>query len=61
MSNDDAIDDYVRRIDRIIERLESEDVTLAEAKEIFEEGQHRLERLTDALDVGSGDVGLLED
>lgn len=60
MSND-AIDDHVRRIECIIERLESDDVSLAEAKEIFEEGQDRLERLTDALDVGSGDVRVLED
>lgn len=61
MTTDDIIDDHVRRIERIIDRLESDDLTLAEAKDLREEGQDRLERLEAALDVGSGEIRVLED
>jgi|GEM_PF-1205309 len=56
MTHDDEISEHVDRIETIIDRLESEDVDLAEAKTLLEDGRERIDRLEDALDVGTGDV-----
>lgn len=56
MTHDDEISDHVHRIETIIDRLETEDVDLAEAKTLLDEGRERIDRLEDALDVGTGDV-----
>lgn len=56
MTHDDEIADHVDRIETIIDRLESGDIDLAEARSLLEEGQNRLERLEEALDVGTGEI-----
>lgn len=56
MTRDTEITEHVDRIETIIARLESGDVDLAEAKTLLEEGRDRIDRLEEALDVGTGDV-----
>lgn len=56
MTHDNEIADHVNRIETIIERLESGDIELAEARAFLEEGRERIDRLEEALDVGSGDI-----
>lgn len=56
MTRDDEISEHVSRVETIIEQLESGDVDLADAKSLLEEGRERIDRLEDALDVGTGDV-----
>lgn len=56
MTRDDEISDHVDRIETIIDRLDAGDIDLAEAKTLLEEGRDRLDRLEEALDVGTGDV-----
>lgn len=56
MTHDTEISEHVDRIETIIERMESGDVELAEAKALLDEGRERIDRLEEALDVGTGDI-----
>lgn len=56
MTQHDSIDEKVDRIERIIETLETGDVSLEEARDLREEGQALLAELEDDLDVGDGTV-----
>lgn len=56
MTRTDTITEHVDRIETIIDRLETGDVDLAEAKALLDEGRDHLDRLEAELDVGTGDV-----
>lgn len=52
----ESINGKVDRIERIIETLETGDVSLEEAKALREEGRSLLAELEEDLDVGDGTV-----
>lgn len=52
----ESIDERIDRVEAIIERLESEDVSLAEAKELRDEAAEQLTELETELNVGDGTV-----
>ena len=52
----ESIDERIDRVEAIIERLESEDVSLAEAKELRDEAAEQLTALETELNVGDGTV-----
>ncbi len=56
MTENTPISDKVDRIETIVERLDSGDVSLEEAQQLHEEGQTLLEELQADLDVGDGTV-----
>ncbi len=56
MTENTPISDKVDRIETIVERLDSGDVSLEEAQKLHEEGQTLFEELQADLDVGDGTV-----
>lgn len=56
MTENNSIGDKVDRIETIVERLDSGDVSLEEAQKLHKEGQTLLEELQADLDVGDGTV-----
>jgi exodeoxyribonuclease VII small subunit len=53
---DEPINEKVERIETIIEQLEVGEVTLAEAQDLYAEGQGVLEELQETLDIGDGEI-----
>ena len=56
MTQETPISDKVNRIETIVERIESGDVSLEEAQQLHEEGQTLLKELQDDLEVGNGEI-----
>ena len=56
MTENNSIGDKVDRIETIVERLDSGDVSLEEAQKLHKEGQTLLEELQADLDVGDGTI-----
>lgn len=53
---DDSITAKTDRLEEIIEQLETGEVSLAQAKELHDEGEAVLDELRDELDVADGEV-----
>jgi hypothetical protein len=56
MTNDTEIDAKEQRVTKIIERLESEELGLAEAKTLRDEAQEHLTDLRTLVDLEGGNV-----
>jgi len=56
MTQEIPISDKVDRIETIVEKIETGDVSLEEAQQLHEEGQTLLKELQDDLEVGNGEV-----
>lgn len=56
MPRDDAIDERVRRVEEIIDVLESGEVDLAEGQAFLAEGREQVDELRELLDLGEGEV-----
>jgi len=56
MTENNSIGDKVDRIETIVERLDSGDVSLEEAQKLHKEGQTLLKELQADLDVGDGTI-----
>lgn len=57
---DQPIDDNVDRIETIISQLENGDPSLSEAEQLRKEGEARIEALRQRLNVGDGDMTVLD-
>lgn len=60
MTDTTSIDERIDRVEEIIERLESESLSLSEATALREEGDQILDALREDLEVGDGSVTELE-
>lgn len=60
MADTSEIERKIDRVEQIIDTLETEDVDLAEAKRLRDEGMDLLDALRDELAVGDGTVEELE-
>lgn len=61
MTDSETLEQRVDRIEQIIERLESEELSLREATELRDEANELLEDLQTELDVGDGTITELEE
>ena len=60
MSNDTEIAEREQRVREIIGRLESDTLSLAEAKELRDEAREHIDALRGLIDGEDGDVELIE-
>lgn len=56
MTDPDTIEDRIDRVERIVDRLETEEVSLTEAKELRDEAKELLATIEADLDAGEGNV-----
>ena len=61
MTDSETLEQRVDRIEQIIERLESEELSLREATALRDEANELLEDLQTELDVGDGTITELEE